>query len=676
MLHTRRQFVRAGFSLGAVLALHRASRAAAPAAGHPATPGSPGLLFDAADLPRIRATVQRPEFQTFWGFMTAVDFAAEEKFLREVRVTNHVTHMARAEIIMMRSAFVHVVTPDPRHLAHARTALHKLLEYPRWDWLQNSRQEPVTIMRGALACLAFALVADWLAADLTAEEQAAITHGIGTAGGPACYRGLYDLTHHETAGPWSLNPGEEDLPPVDVARWPTILNETNLRIICTAGLAAAACHLHGRHPEAPQWLALTEDSLKLYASWQPKDGSFSEGVGYWDFTFTHYIFAVEILRRKLGLDERALVNFPAQTRFALEMTMPTAGHPNDCINIGDVFIAATGVPLSWIARNFREAGAQYLVLQPKALTPAWTTALAAIWFDPTVTARLPADASLDRRQALGIVISRTGWDEPDTVVTLRSGGPVNHEHADRNSVIFKAHGERLLNDPIHAAYSTAEPRWLLRQTEAHTAVLIDGHGHIYHDGHDGTNASVAQAVIQDYRVGLDWMAVTSDAADAYRRAGLPVRLVQRTLVFLKPEVLVIFDRVVLAEPRPVQARYQVFNEDGAGRVTSDGLAFGIDRPFASLRAHVTGASDGRLVTGKLQLPEASGTYPFAEYRSASAKEHAFLTLCTAAPRMEPHGQIDVRREAAAWHVSGTHRGKAIRLTITTGEDHRAPLIQL
>ena len=84
----------------------------------------------------------------------------------------------------------------------------------------------------------------------------------------------------------------------------------------------------------------------------------------------------------------------------------------------------------------------------------------------------------------------------DTVVALRSGGPGNHEHADRNSVIFKAHGERLLNDPVHASYSTKDPKWLLRQTEAHTAVLIDGKGHVYHDGRDGTNSSAAAATIQ------------------------------------------------------------------------------------------------------------------------------------------------------------------------------------
>ncbi|MFI5357901.1 MAG: heparinase II/III family protein, partial [Opitutales bacterium] len=657
-------------------ALRGAGRAASALAS-PGVAAPRGLLFDAGDLPRIRATVLRPEFREFWTFMTTVDFAAEAKFLKaELRFTNHITDMARAQTIMLRSAFVHLLTPDTRHLAIARLALSRLLGYPRWDWLRDSQQRPVGVMRGAGTCIALALVAEWLAADLTAEEQAAITHGLSTEGGPPCYRGLHDMTHHDEVGPWSLTPGEEGLAPVDVSRWPRILDETNLRIICTAGLAAATCHLYGRHPDAPQWLAMTRDSLQRYAARMPKDGTFGEGIGYWDFTFSHYIFALELLRRKLDVDERALLDFPAMARYALEMTMPTAGHPDDCISIGDAATAAGSVPLAWIAREFRDAGAQQLVLQPRTIRPAWTTSWAAVWFDPAVPAQRPADARLDGRQALGIVISRTGWEEQDAVVTLRSGGPVNHEHADRNSVIFKAHGERLFNDPVHASYWTTDPKWLLRQTEAHTAVLIDGQGHIYHDGHDGTNSSPAAATIQDYHTGPGWMTVTSDAGDAYRRAGLPAQLVQRTLVYLKPGVLVIFDRVRLDEARPVQARFQVYNDDGAGRVAAEGRTFTIERPQATLLARVTTAGDCTLATSRLALPESGGVYPFAELRSGAAREHTLLTVCSAAPRGEAHGDIQVTQAAGSWRLAGSHRGQTVRATIAIAEPTHAPVITL
>lgn len=668
MHHTRRDFVRTGLSLGALLAFRGAGHAAEPPSAAGAGAAKPGLLFDAADLPRLRENVRRPEFQAFWKSMTDVDFAADEKFLtQELRLTNHIVHMSRAQVIMLRSAFVHLLTPDPRHLAIARLAFAKLLEYPRWDWLRDSQQRPVAIMRGAGAALGFVLVSEWLAAELTPAEQAAIDRGLATEGGPSLSRGLHDMTHHDEVGPWSLNVDEEGLPPINVGRWPHILDETNLRIVCTAGMMATAAHLRGRHPDAGTWLDQARASLRLYAERLPKDGSFPEGVGYWDYTFSHYIFALEVLRRRFGIDDRALVDFPGQARFTLEMTMPTAGHPDDCISIGDSGSAAGAVPLAWIAREYRDGNAQRQLLQPGGIRPTWMTAWAVVWYDPTVPPRLPSDASLDRRQALGIVISRTGWTEQDTVVTLRSGDPVNHEHADRNSVIFTAHGERLFNDHLHASYSTKDPKWLLRQTEAHTSVLIDGRGHIYHDGRDGTNSSPARAIIQDYRTGLGWMTVTSDAADAYRRAGLPVRLAQRTLIYLKPDVLAIFDRVGLDEALPVQARFQAFNEDGAARVTADGSAFRIVRPHAAVRARVAAAGEHSVHVSQLNLPAESGVYPYAEIRSAPAREHVFLTVSTAAPAGAPHGELKVTSDQGTWHIAGEHRGQKVQVAIALAD---------
>ena len=677
MPHPRRQFLRTGLGLGALLALRGTGLAAEALVPASDVVAKPGLLFDAADLPRIRANLQRPEFKEFWTYLTGLDFAAEEKFLnQDINFKNHVTDMSHAQITMMRAAFMHLLYPDPKQLALARLAMSKVLGYPHWDWLQDSNKQPVSIMRGAGSCIGLAMVSEWLSADLTPAEQAVISHGMAVEGGPSCYRGLHDMTHHDEVGEWSIYPDEEGLPPVSVARWPHILDETNLRITCTAGMAAAAAHLQGRHPDARKWMEATRASLRLYAERLPKDGSFPEGVGYWDYTFTHYIFALEVLRRKFGIDDRSLVDFPAQARFTLEMTLPTYAQPDGCISIGDSASAAGSVPLSWIAREYRDANAQKQLLQPGGIRPAWTGAWTAIWYDPTVPAQLPATAQLDRHQALGIIISRTGWTMQDTVVTLRSGNPVNHEHADRNSVIFAAHGERLFNDPVHASYSTKDPKWLLRQTEAHTAVLINGRGHIYHDGHDGTNKSTAVATIQDYRTGLNWMTVTSDASDAYRRAGLPASLVQRTLVYLKPDVLLVFDRVLLDEALPVQARFQVFNDDGAGRVTTTDRAFTIERPHATLHAWVVTAGESAVTHGRLALPEAGGIYPFAEIKSAAAKEHTLLTVCSAAPYGETHGELSVTHDAGTWRISGAHRGQNVKVAIALADRAGPPVITL
>jgi hypothetical protein len=288
-----------------------------------------------------------------------------------------------------------------------------------------------------------------------------------------------------------------------------------------------------------------------------------------------------------------------------------------------------------------------------------------VWYHPDAPAKAPGAELHDVRLSNDWCISRTGWAPADSVVALRSGGPSNHEHADRNSVIFKAHGDRLFHDNFRAGYSYTTPQWLLRQTEAHTAVLINGKGHQYHDGHEGTNASWAVASVKDFRSGPGWMTVTSDATEAYALVLPDATLVTRTLVFLKPDVLLVLDRVQLKAAAPVQLRFQVFNDDGKGVATATGMTFGIDRPLASLRATLAATGSISAATGKLALPESLGVFPYVEVVSASATSHEVLTVCTAAPAGGPHGTLTVTREAAGWRVTGSHSGQKVNVTLQT-----------
>jgi hypothetical protein len=264
-----------------------------------------------------------------------------------------------------------------------------------------------------------------------------------------------------------------------------------------------------------------------------------------------------------------------------------------------------------------------------------------------------------------LVISRTGWTARDNVLALRSGGPANHEHADRNSVIFKAYGERLLHDPTRAAYISSQPRWILRLTGAHTAVLINGQGHQYHDGHEGTNASWAFARVIDYRTGPGWMTVTSDATDAYQLVNRSVTRVQRTLVYLKPDVVVFLDRVSLVDAKAsVQVRFQANNEDLAATLSlPGGDNFLIARPRASLLGRVARTPGLVVRIGKLPLAEKDGSQPYAEVESPDATEHEILTVCSALPTGKTHGDLLIGRSGAVWRVTGTHASQRIDVAI-------------
>src|SRR5690606_28560869 len=143
----------------------------------------------------------------------------------------------------------------------------------------------------------------------------------------------------------------------------------------------------------------------------------------------------------------------------------------------------------------------------------------------------------------------------DAVLGFRSGGPSNHEHADRNTFIYKIHGERLLNHPLKAGDDWRDPKWALRLTESHDRVLIAGEGHQYHKGEEGTNDSIAYANVVQFEERDDNVWWTSDAAAAYRVINYHIFKVLRTVFFAKPNVIVVLDHVRLRyRPQSVDLR--------------------------------------------------------------------------------------------------------------------------
>lgn len=679
-MSSRRSFLKSSAVLAATLPFARLDlRAAGPAISPVA---KKGLLFDASDLPRIRANTKHPRFVKLWQEMTGADLAADTDSLEhKVRFNNHVADMLRVRQIVERSSFVYAVNGDAAHLAVTKLAMRKLLDYPKWDYFLEGGKTTMGLQRASEATIALAYALDCLGAALTPAEIADIEQGIANKGAPACFTSVYGMKYPDRVKGWTFDP-EDDYPQafrVSMARWPLILNSTNLKVIPTAALGIAAVLLHGRHPQAEQWLDLARSSAKAFSTMYGADGSYDEGASYWGYTTLHLAMFAETLWRRLGIDDRALINYPGTIRYALAFAMPTKGDgfdptraprnlavPTlrvdpalDIVNFSDSLTSSEFAIAAWVARTHQDLLSQHVALNIGSMKSHFGL----IWFEETAASAPPAPALHDVRLSNDIVISRTGWAAGDSVVALRSGGPGNHEHADRNSVIFKAHGERLFHDPFRAGYSYTTTRWKLRLTAAHTAVLINGQGHQYHDGSEGTNASWAWARVQAYATGPGWMTVTSDATEAYQLVLPDAQRVDRTLVYLKPDVLLMLDRVTLATAQPVQLRFQVYNDDERGGATAADNGFTITRPFANVRATVH--SDGAIACAVLRhdLPESEGTHPFVEATSAAATEHTLLTIATAQPAGGTHGTLTVSREGAVWRVTGTHQKQKVNVTL-------------
>ncbi|HTO95108.1 MAG TPA: heparinase II/III family protein, partial [Bacteroidota bacterium] len=432
-----------------------------------------------------------------------------------------------------------------------------------------------------------------------------------------------------------------------------------------AGLGIAGCLLKGKHPQAENWIAMAESSAKAFSVMYGPDGAYDEGVGYWAYTSTHLALLVEVIRRTLGRDISGIINFPGTVRYGLRMWMPVAGRPNDCVDFGDAWAIADVAVAAWTGSRLKDPVATFVATHAGEPGSPWSV----IWLDTDEHDEKPGPSLRDVRFSNDWVVSRSGWDVADGVVALRSGGPANHEHADRNSVIFKAHGERIFHDPYHAAYPYTDPLWVLRLTKSHTSVLIGGEGHQYHDGHEGTNASFAESHVVEYRADDRSMVVTSDATAAYHLVNQDVTLVQRTLVFLKPDILAVIDRVRLSKnPLPVQARFQIDNSDGKGSVTAEAGSFIVHRPNVTARTLVFSGAGVAVRTGTIEIPSDKGVFPYAEAESAPALDHVLLALCEAHEAAGKGRPLKCAREGDVWHISGERDGVPLAVTIDMKKD--------
>jgi hypothetical protein len=631
-----------------------------------------GLLFDADEVERMRETTRHPRFAPYWKSLSEADLASDMRFLeKELRLNNHVQDMLRARQILERSSFVYLITKSERHRDVAMLAINRLLDYKRWDYFLEGGEHTIGLQRAPEATIAMSLAREWMDDALSTDTKREMESQIAEKGAPACFRTLYGMKYPDRVRGWGFDP-EDDYPfRFDLSRWPFILNSTNLKVIPICGLGLAACLLYDTHPQAQRWLDLALQSARAFAPMFGSDGSYDEGVSYWGYTALHLTLLLEVIHRRLGIDERDLINFPGTVRYGLQMSMPTIGKPGDCVNFGDASTVGDVSVAAWVARLHRDPVAQYVATSVGEIKSHF----ALIWFDPSVPSETPGTELFDVRFTNDIVVSRTGWETASSVVALRSGGPANHEHADRNSVIFKAYGERLLHDPFKAAYSYTLPHWVLRLTSAHTAVLIDGKGHHYHDGKEGTNASWAEAHVVDYRPSPATLLVTSDATEAYRLVEADADLVRRTVLFLKPDVLILFDRVRMrSRNATIQLRYQIYQEDGKATWEVRRDSFIIRRPRATLRASLASPASIILRSDRHAVPEEIGLYPYVEASTGAQRDHAILTVCTAQQAGKEHGVVEIKPDGSSWKVKIRHNGSQHLVLIDYQDD--LPVIQL
>lgn len=618
------------------------------------------LFFDLDEIPKIRANAKTellgPLYRT-WEKITPAELTAKfDAFDKSRDVIRDFMHAVDA---LAHLGLVHLVNPSKEREAALIAGIKRLITIDDWDYFEDG-DKPIGIQRASMATEHLLFVREVLDEKVDPELDRKILEAVAEKGCLPCYRTVYGMDNPDTVEGWHFNERHASYYDISMERWPMILGANNLRAAPSGALGIGAIALLGKDPRAEKWLETAISSIEFVFTTFSPDGSYFEGLSYSEYTLRTSLAFCETHARNGGkIDWIEKANFKGMLDFMLSMQLGVKedGTP-DIVNFSDARTSVNPGAPSWIGKHTKDPVAQYVA--ENVSLPRFFHDF--IWFDASRPSTPPPASLKNVRNDLDWVLCRSGWEPNDGVVAFRSGGPCNHEHADRNHITYKIFGERLLTDIFGAAYDKRDPGWLIRQTEAHNAVLVDGKGCHYHDGNEGVNDTKSYATITEFEDHGDTVWWTSDASPAYLIDNDHITKVIRTVVFSKPDVIVVLDQVRLHfAPQPMSAHFYPDNRDGAASLKTKDNTFIISRPKASLHGSVYSNADVSVAVGKLGVPLETGDFPRIQLSSPSAYNHEILTILRASPEGGKPREITAKLLDGGWSI----KGKDLELKIDT-----------
>jgi hypothetical protein len=359
------------------------------------------------------------------------------------------------------------------------------------------------------------------------------------------------------------------------AHWSQTDYHWNWKIMCCGemGSAALACadEISSMDEVMTASLAGCLDILDSV----PPEGDWAEGPGYWLATLGHGLrFALALARATDGAVD--LFEHPA-----LKITGDYIVHvtePDEMVyDFNDNAIAlGSGLDyLSLLASRHRRGDWARTARQSRHVS---LERLA--WDDVDLSDAEPEETARSF-PSTGVVLMRSGWDEKATFVGLKSGrSEVGHSQLDANSFVVTSRGERLLLDEGIWPYahflgffdSGGGKRFNFdgNATIAHNTLMVDGEGQRFGEEYPGRILSLEAGDEVDIAV--------AEGASAY--AGRLKRYT-RTLAFVKPDCLLVYDQVVADRPRLLEwlfhHRGEVSGDEALSLFEKDGVTLSLAR---------------------------------------------------------------------------------------------------
>ncbi len=314
-------------------------------------------------------------------------------------------------------------------------------------------------------------------------------------------------------------------------------------------LGEIAVAFHGEIPEADDWLWFAMNVFaNVYPVWCDSDGGWHEGAAYWRSYINRFTWWADIMRVTFGINAYRKPYFSKIGYYPLYLQPPgTKGG-----GFGDLtaHLDSRGnvALMSIFAAQARNPYWQWYVdahggpPQPEGYIGFVRGTL------PRVTPRPPDDLPTSRcfhgiGQAMLNVNLKDARENVEVIFKSSPFGSQSHGYEAQNAFLLYAFGERLLiRTGRRDCYGSEHHRNWMWETKSVNSITVDGVGQVKH-------SAAARGRIEQFYTSPQFDCVVGEAAEAY---GGRLNRFTRTILFAKPELVVVYDRLEAPKPSTFQ----------------------------------------------------------------------------------------------------------------------------
>ncbi len=578
----------------------------------------PRLYFGPDDRARLSQRISQPLFSSEWQEIETT--ARQLRHNVNIRAGREFVHLASnpsfegfrpysqtlrdVASLVQANALVFWLKGDDEAGKAAREALLEACRWPTWTlpWFTLHGRHTYYPVGMFAAALAFGY--DLLYDQLTPEERAEVRRAMLDKAVIPAYREYY--FNNQILFPTS--------------NW--------ISHIAGGSLIGLLAVMETADEAEPYFSALLKLLREHWQATYLPDGSYGEGIDYQRYDLVTTTPLLAALSRVLQVDLAQRYHIAGSYLYPLYAFLP----PDRYLDFGDTADRLGALtPWVWLTTESRDVHLEWYYRQYLAQLgmldddSRFRSALFNfLWYDPQLTARSPADLPPSRQfPDKGGAILRSGWSDDALVLNFTAGPFFNHNHLDQGSFWLAAFGDILLSEAgITEYYSDDFYRPYFTQSIGHNVLLVDG---------DPASQEVADqrssvaALNRWPRITTALLAPVHDQVRADLKAVYPaLTAFERTIMFVKPGYLVLFDRVQSDAPH----RYsELFHAPFGGHLTLDGTEAWVRTPRARLWMKF-------LTPGDLRLDKRPGHIPLRDIlklESRPLRERAYLEASTTQP---------------------------------------------